>query len=329
MNSSVSIPVCQQAESNKHNYGESNGDARNVETQKRSGAIYRASGNLIIIRQVEKTIPHRFADSVRGVVAEFSPGARVRMCSYLRECLANYTTMVTLTYPGFYPTNGKAVKEHLRRFLQEVRREYCRELKAVGAVGAEQITAEHSSFWFLEFQSRGAPHFHIFTTWSPSKEWVSKRWYEIVGSEDDRHLRAGTRVELLHSGKAGTVAYASKYAVKMEQKTVPEGYENVGRFWGVYGRRTVLSATTFVDTTEQCFSNSYKAIRDLYWLINNLVIEGRAFISVRKKGVLVVSISEAYSIRKSIAAIHRIAMCSRYHDNMFCDAELDAGETCQ
>jgi len=329
MNNSTVDSDCKEHKENKHNYESNNADKRNIETQKRSGAIYRASGNLIIIRQVEKTIPHRFVNSVRGVVSEFSPGASIRMRSYLRECLPVYNTMVTLTYPGFYPTNGKQVKEHLRRFLQEVRREYCRELKANGTVGVDRLTSEHSSFWFLEFQSRGAPHFHIFTTWSPSKEWVSKHWYEIVGSEDVRHLHAGTRVEFLREGKAGTVAYASKYAVKMEQKQVPEGFENVGRFWGVFGRRTLLSATTFVDTTEKCFSSSYKAVKDLYWLINMLVADGRAFIAIRKKGVLVVSMGDDWGRTKVITQIHRIAACSGHFDNMFCDAELDYGETCQ
>jgi hypothetical protein len=37
-----------------------------------------------------------------------------------------------------------------------------------------------------------------------------------------------------------------KYAAKSEQKTVPDGYENVGRFWGVSGLRAVVAATILV-----------------------------------------------------------------------------------
>ena len=38
-----------------------------------------------------------------------------------------------------------------------------------------------------------------------------------------------------------------KYAVKWEQKDVPDGYINVGRFWGVRGLRAVSVATLSVE----------------------------------------------------------------------------------
>jgi hypothetical protein len=94
--------------------------------------------------------------------------------------------------------------------------------------------------WFLEFQQRGAPHFHILTDWPLPKNrgnkvlWysrIAKRWYDIVDSGDEKHLQAGTRTETLRS-KEGGARYAVKYAQKMKQKKVPQGYEDVGRFWG-------------------------------------------------------------------------------------------------
>jgi hypothetical protein len=41
-----------------------------------------------------------------------------------------------------------------------------------------------------------------------------------------------------------------KYAAKMEQKTVPEGYESVGRFWGVAGLRSCVEAATVLPAGE-------------------------------------------------------------------------------
>ncbi|WP_462273673.1 rolling circle replication-associated protein [Methanohalophilus sp.] len=127
--------------------------------------------------------------------------------------------MITLTYPGQYTSDGATVKGHLRAFLQALRR----------------VNNDVSYLWFLEFQKRGAPHFHVLTRGiqitKERKEWVSKRWYAIVGSKDERHLRAGTRTESVRK-KDGAKRYAVKYAYKMKQKRVPEGYRNVGRFWG-------------------------------------------------------------------------------------------------
>jgi hypothetical protein len=226
--------------------------------------------------------------------------------------------MVTLTYPGFYPGNGAVCKEHLRRFLQELQREHSR---------CHQATQKghHSSFWFLEFQQRGAPHFHIFTTWAPDKDWVAKRWYEIVGSEDIRHLHAGTRTEFLRSGRAGTISYAAKYAAKLEQKAVPENFENVGRFWGVMGRRGTVAATAFVNRTADDVRMSEKAINMFYRYINNMIFRGEGEVLVREKGIMVLNV---YDYREQVQVrgmVARISCSVQRFDNMFCDAELDFG----
>jgi len=63
---------------------------------------------------------------------------------------------------------------------------------------------------------------------------VSAAWYRIVGSGDQKHLRAGTRVEELYVPTA-VATYASKYAAKWDQKDVPEEFQHVGRMWGLFG----------------------------------------------------------------------------------------------
>jgi hypothetical protein len=94
--------------------------------------------------------------------------------------------------------------------------------------------------WFLEFQERGAPHIHILLTLELPKDkrykrivrgWLALRWYEIVGSEDVKHLLAGTSWERVRC-KDGLRHYAVKYASKTRQKEVPLGFQDVGRFWG-------------------------------------------------------------------------------------------------
>jgi hypothetical protein len=125
--------------------------------------------------------------------------------------------MLTLTYPAEFPTNGRLVKDHWRRFRQWIVRN--------GAV---------TGLWVLEFQERGAPHFHVFIREPLDRFDVSAAWYRIVGSNDPKHLSAGTRIESFRK-PAAIGGYVMKYAAKMEQKDVPEGYSQVGRFWGTWG----------------------------------------------------------------------------------------------
>ena len=66
------------------------------------------------------------------------------------------------------------------------------------------------------------------------KDWVSRNWYDVVGSGDVRHFRAGTRVEKPRSIRA-TFAYAAKkYIAKAE--AMPKLAGKPGRFWGAIGR---------------------------------------------------------------------------------------------
>jgi hypothetical protein len=152
--------------------------------------------------------------------------------------------MITITYPMEFPSDGKLVKGHLKKFLQWLRDTF------YGIRGV----------WFLEFQMRGAPHFHIITDLdlasygditerrrrkkTPGKASygtnveieaaASRAWYRIVKSGDPKHLRAGTSWETFEHAEAAE-RYAAKHSAKPRQKDVPEGYENVGRFWGVIG----------------------------------------------------------------------------------------------
>lgn len=150
--------------------------------------------------------------------------------------------MLTLTYPADFPEDGELVKRQLHSFFVWLRR-HCEQ----HAIGTEFQGVQFSAFWFLEFQKRGAPHIHIFITHPAKHQAVAFRWFNGVGSDDDRHLRAGTRIEWLKKGRAGVIAYASKYAAKQSQKVVPEWFDNVGRFWGVRGCRETVSADTMTD----------------------------------------------------------------------------------
>jgi hypothetical protein len=126
---------------------------------------------------------------------------------------------LTLTYPREYPADDVA-KRHLDTFAKRISRKW-----------------PNAAFvWRIEAQKRGAPHFHllVYGVEFVPKAWLSRVWYEIVGSKDDRHLRAGTQVAYCHTIRQ-VLHYASKYAAKEEQGVRPIE----GRQWGVKGRKNL------------------------------------------------------------------------------------------
>ncbi len=159
--------------------------------------------------------PHlRAANDIHG----FSYQSARRLTLLVRNTADLWTGFVTLTYPKKFTNDGRAVKRHINAFCTFLRR------KKIAYI------------WVLEFQKRGAPHFHFLVSGFISKTELSMRWFEIVGSGDPAHLKSGTNVKAVknpdHVG-----AYMASYMTKLEdhghnQKAVPGAYFHVGRFWG-------------------------------------------------------------------------------------------------
>jgi hypothetical protein len=189
-------------------------------------------------------------------VTEFSYRSRKKMAFVAKNSGVEWLSMVTITYPKEYSSDGKKVKRDLNRILTAMRQKFA---------GIKYL-------WFLEFQRRGAPHFHILTDYQvpePLHEWkrkgrhsrnyvgnidlhnwLSRRWYKIAGHGDEKHLKAGSSWEVLIDADAGA-KYAAKYAGKMEQKSVPEEYQDVGRFWATgYGVKAEPMKSVRMDRDE-------------------------------------------------------------------------------
>ena len=159
---------------------------------------------------------------LRREITEFSRASRRRLLQLLNSINKNHIKIplfITLTYPGDYPSDPKVWKKHLAAWRRRMQRKFGR----------------CPMIWRLEFQRRGAPHFHLlaFLDASPSSlyEFVSRSWYESCGEIAPEHLSAGTRVESLRSWR-GLMSYAAKYMGKPEQ--FDPGSTGIGRVWGVW-----------------------------------------------------------------------------------------------
>ena len=166
--------------------------------------------------------------TLRGKVNGLSPraGRRLRWAiENTPDLTAAGALFICLTYPSVWPKDGRQVKRDLDAFGKRCRR--------IGAVFT----------WAFEYQTRGAPHFHLLARfpdgWDVVKvrEWVASNWFEVVGSGDDKHLCAGTSAELVNNAESAGW-YISNYLGKEYQKAVPEGVTLPGRMWGMIGIKT-------------------------------------------------------------------------------------------
>lgn len=187
--------------------------------------VVRRKGELICYR------PNKNSKApLRSSIYEFSSGSCRRLKRYLLNCESVYTNMITLTYPNTYPTDGRQVKKQLKAFIRWLR-----------PIGERAKDEKWSCFWALEFQQRGAPHFHLLINFFVPYQEVGKKWSEITNGNE---LACSRTESIYHVERVW--AYMGKYLAKSDQKKAPKHYQNVGRFWGVAGNRFVpiVEATT-------------------------------------------------------------------------------------
>ena len=156
----------------------------------------------------------------RGKIDQFSYKSGLRLKHQVRNASIPIQSQFLLTYPDKFPTSGKIIKNHLDRWFRALRKAY----------GSKTFGFE----WCLEFQDRGAPHFHVFFTWKVENELrrvLAKKWNAIIRGGKS-HLWFHLRKKNFIPWDMGSGDYVMKYATKKEQKDVPEGFEDVGRFWG-------------------------------------------------------------------------------------------------
>ena len=165
---------------------------------------------------------------------------------------------LTLTYHSI-PTSGKVVKEHLHTIRKNIIDRY----------------PDSVLIWKLEFQMRGAPHYHLIMITKSTVElgdymyknnqelsyydrntkehkktglkgfrsYIQHRW-NIILDEDDQHFNSGIQIDKVRNPK-GLPHYLTNYIAKErkadshkeKQHIVPEWYTDVGRFWGIYNRK--------------------------------------------------------------------------------------------
>lgn len=195
---------------------------------------YRASLKLefqgkFVAAAIRYPSDRKFSRHKRGKITGFSHGSRTRMFDLFHKLEIKVKPIfITLTFGEDYP-DAKTAKSHLRAFFERLRRKFKQ-----GRV---------SAIWRMEFQERGAPHFHIIFFDLPfiRKEKIQEWWGEIIALD-----KPFTRIEQIKSHR-GVMSYVSKYVAKLQDGGV-SGFnsltylhayqarygENIGRVWGKF-----------------------------------------------------------------------------------------------
>ena len=185
---------------------------------------------------------------IRGDVTTFTRQSRMRMLRLLaslkvekRDGYRSQVSFLTLTTKAML--HPRLAKRALRTFLKRIKRKY----PSVAAV------------WRMEYQKRGAPHFHLIMYNCPwiDKSWVQVGWGEVVNEE-----RPFTRIERVRSYR-NLMGYASKYVAKVQEGApgfnkgtyltahVSLGEvekDNPGRVWGCFNRKQLPFAHSLADS---------------------------------------------------------------------------------
>lgn len=183
--------------------------------RKVTGRSKRARGRLM---------RHLIQVDLNDVSAE-RKGAKYSQCLFL-----------TLTYPDVFQDHERG-KEHIKALRKRIGYHY-------GLKWA---------IWVQEWQKRGALHYHIVLLLpkvvkvAGFRKWLAQSWYEVVGSENPKHLRAGTGADAIYVANnepGNLLSYLSKelggfggkrYQLLAVNEETGEILET-GKTWGIWGR---------------------------------------------------------------------------------------------
>jgi len=170
----------------------------------------------------------------RDVVRGMSSASSRRLKQLLIRVPYNEVTtyLAGVTYHHNYAAGPAKWKADLRTFGR--------------ALGRDWASFEPGMIWRLEFQRRGAPHYHLLLffrrppAWGQLVRWLDHTWNAIAEPGNDVALDAGCNLELVRLDERGgavrLVFYLTKYLSKRGQGFLldPETGElcKTGRTWG-------------------------------------------------------------------------------------------------
>ena len=164
------------------------------------------------------------SNAFRGAISGLSRLSARRLEFVAANAAVRFRGHLTLTYRA--AVEGEESKpERNRRVAERSKRDLKRFLNCLrGELGAY--------LWVQEFQDRGVVHYHVIAERSVDEDRVRTVWLRAINALDDPDaIKHGVNVEPV--GEDDDLRrYLSRYMGKIRQKTLPEGVERAGRWWG-------------------------------------------------------------------------------------------------
>jgi hypothetical protein len=174
----------------------------------------------------------------RGNIVGFSPKARRNLAKYIATLVVPPVGIhLTCTYGKKYPKNSSDYKTDLDKFKKRLIR--------LGLFG----------IWVLEFQERGAPHFHLLLFPTDNESWelgefAARAWREVSGNTSNS-------AAFVSNGATGrSTFYLALHSTKGNQSPP----WRVGRWWGKIDTKH-LKSVEFTEDLAECEND-----RELVWL---------------------------------------------------------------
>lgn len=167
---------------------------------------------------------YNFPQTTRSRISEFSKRSRFRLftaMAKINDHLVNKPFFVTLTYHYGHTRPGNSTKSNLHSFLVSLR----------------DFDINVQFIWRIEYQKRGAPHYHLFIFPDNHQKIKNRKaylvkvaeiWHRIADPDSQAHSEYGCKlIEIDNYRKA--CAYLSKYLAKVPT----DGYLlQYGKHWG-------------------------------------------------------------------------------------------------
>jgi|GEM_PF-1901949 len=159
--------------------------------------------------------PNRKDTELQG----FSDKSRGRLRFVAANAGHHLISQFCLTYHNLWPIDGREFKRQTNLFLTRVRQHF---------KGVRYL-------WVGEFQRRGCPHLHFYSSipvTPENHEFLARTWHSIADPNSTDHLIWHRHPSTFIPWEMFTGSYLCKYLDKQHQKAIPEGFRCFGRWWG-------------------------------------------------------------------------------------------------
>jgi len=219
-------------------------------------AFVESQGSLLSMRVTGLKTRSGAGKHKRGIIRVFSRASRVRLMRFMARLKTRKirATFITLTFTGV-PSNEEA-KRCFKRFTMRLKRAF----------------EKAAAVWRMEFQERGAIHFHLLVFnlpfWKQAE--LQKTWEKCT-----REKVSIVDIRLVH-GARSIMSYISKYIAKKDDRAITSledgSYQHAdeknklsGRFWGYINKKLLPLGEVYAGVLTD--RQTIKSLSSLCWSI--------------------------------------------------------------